>query len=64
MGDRSQPTLAVELRGQVVVLELTCTDHYAAIELYEELIASARNAGKVGLVVGGITPQSGAQHDG
>jgi hypothetical protein len=49
-----RPALVVDLRVRTVILELTCEDHYAAIELYEHLVASARQAGLVNVVVGGI----------
>lgn len=52
--DPEKPSLAIELKARKVTLELTCADHYAAIELYDQLIADARRAGIVTLTVGGL----------
>ncbi len=56
-----RPSLVIELRTRTVMLELTCADHYAAIELYEELIAEARQGGKVQLVVDDLKARQGEE---
>lgn len=44
MSDGPQkPELAIEIKGREVRLLVTCTTHYAAIQLYEELVASGQN---------------------
>lgn len=35
--------LGIERTASVVMVKLTCENEYAAIELYERLVASARN---------------------
>ena len=34
--------LAIEIDGKVVRVEISCKDHYEAIELYEQMTLAAR----------------------
>lgn len=44
MSDGPQkPQLAIEIKEREVRLLVTCATHYAAIQLYEELVASGQN---------------------
>lgn len=35
----------VQRHGEVVVLAIVCSDRYAAIELYDKIVAGAQNGG-------------------
>jgi hypothetical protein len=48
---REKPTLVVGLTYCTVRLELSCPDHEAAIALFDQVIANARRAGVVNLVM-------------
>ena len=53
------PILGIELQGRTVTL--SCSDNEAAIELYYHLLAEARRAGVVNLVVEGLRARNGAE---
>ena len=51
--DRITARMEVEIDGQVVTLTINCADHYAAMQLYDEICESA-NRGHVMLDMGVI----------
>jgi hypothetical protein len=42
MTDPRKPQVAVEIEGREVRLIVMCSDHYSAIKMYEDLVASCR----------------------
>lgn len=44
-----KPQLAIEIEGREVRVLIACTTHYAAIKLYEDLVASGQNEGHITL---------------
>jgi hypothetical protein len=38
-----KPQVAVEIKGREVRLIVTCSNHYDAIKMYEDLVASCRH---------------------
>jgi hypothetical protein len=55
----SKPVFTIRKNGRVVTLELTCQDEYAAIEVYDQMVAEGRRAGLVDLLVVDETGESG-----